>query len=341
VTGTKEFVTAALSPALRPRVKFDDVAGLEDAKREIHLRTLLPLKYPAERARYRLAIGGGVLLWGPPGCGKTLLARAVAGELEAAFFHKRASDLMSSGVGDAEKNVAAVFQRVRQEPRAVLFLDEIDALCPSRRRTRSTIMVRVISEFLSQTDGLERSNSDGHDNGFLLLVGATNWPESLDEALMRPGRFDVQAFVDLPDLPARRAILSKALAGRPVDAAVSVDELASQIDGLTGADLVELVESAARAAFLRSIRQEADSPPLSWEDIETAHKSVKPSVSAEELARYKTVATARGNARVQRVIAHRSQGLKHEPDSGPARRLQTSRRCDQDSARNTDRANPA
>ncbi len=271
-------------------ITFDDVAGLDDAKQHIRLCTILPLRHQQHMVAYRLQLGGGVLLWGPPGCGKTLLARAIAGELCLPLFHVRASDLMSKWVGTAEKNIAALFRRVRAEPRAVLFIDEIDALCPSRRKNHSTIMQRVISEFLSQIDGLEQKVVSRPTGRYLLMVGATNWPEALDEAVLRPGRFGVRVYVGPPTEVARRAMLVRALQGRPIATDVSVEELVQRTNGFTGADLAELVENAARRAFLRSVGRRVPASPISRDDFEDVLASTLPSISPTELQRYERLA---------------------------------------------------
>ena len=149
------------TPATVPTIRFNSVAGLGSAKEDILVRTVYPLRHPEEAAAYKLETGGGILFWGPPGCGKTLLAQAVAGELEADFYHVRASTLIDQWVGAAEKNVAMLFQQVRSHARSVLFIDEIDAICPSRRRNGSTVMRRVIAEFLSQMDGVDKAVNHG------------------------------------------------------------------------------------------------------------------------------------------------------------------------------------
>lgn len=168
-----------MESALVPKARFDSIAGLESTKQEILVRTLYPLHNPEQASTYKVETGGGILLWGPPGCGKTLLARGVAGELDAHFYHVRASTLIDQWVGEAEKNVASLFREVRTHKCSVLFIDEIDSLCPSRRRNRSTVMRRVIAEFLSQMDGLDSDCRRSAQDGFLLVFGATNWPVAM------------------------------------------------------------------------------------------------------------------------------------------------------------------
>jgi transitional endoplasmic reticulum ATPase len=233
----------------KPGVRFSDVAGLEDAKREIMLQMVLPLQYPEQAKRFGIRRGGGLLLYGPPGTGKTLLAKAVATEVDASFFHIRPSDIISAQVGQAEKNVCRLFQILRQEKRAVLFIDEIEALVPSRRRNGSTIMQRVISQFLGEVDGLG-STSDDH---VLLLIGATNEPDMIDPAMMRPGRFDATIYVGLPDSAAREQMLRLCLVGCPVSADVAMTKLVQATKGKTGAALRNFVHQEGDQAFLRSI----------------------------------------------------------------------------------------
>jgi SpoVK/Ycf46/Vps4 family AAA+-type ATPase len=236
--------------AEKPGVRFSDVAGLEDAKREIMLRMVLPLQYPEQAKRFGIRRGGGLLLCGPPGTGKTLLAKAVATEVDSSFFHIRPSDIMSAQVGQAEKNVCRLFQILRQEKRAVLFIDEIEALVPSRRRNGSTIMQRVISQFLGEVDGLG-STSDDH---VLLLIGATNEPNIIDLAMMRPGRFDTKVYVGPPDAAARQRILLASLSSRPTASDVSIPMLVEMTRGISGAEISSLVQKASDKAFLRSLR---------------------------------------------------------------------------------------
>ena len=291
-----------------PVVRFSDVVGLGETKGEILLRTVLPLRFPDRAEAYKLKTGGGILLWGPPGCGKTLLAKAVAGELEADFLHVRASDLISGKIGQSEKNVALLFGEFRSRKRAVLFIDEIDSLVPSRRKNRSTIMARVISEFLSQLDGVDSNPCRSPHGGFSLIVAATNWIEAMDEAILRPGRFDVLTFVGLPEREARSEILEKALAGRLVEPGLDVDTVAKRAEGFSGADIWNLVETASRQKFLESLQDSGEAEPilLCLADLDEALEAARPSVTPEERLRYE-----QAHAQVQESTAF--SGLWHSP----------------------------
>ena len=172
----------------RANVRFDDVAGLDDAKEQIRLRMIYPLEHPEKARRYGIKRGGGVLLYGPPGTGKTLLARAVAGEIEAAFFTAKPSELMSKWVGESEQNIAQLFDEARQVDRAIIFIDEVEAMVPARRSSGSTVMQRVVPQILAELQGVSG------EGGALLFMGATNEPWAIDLAALRPGRFDAKVY---------------------------------------------------------------------------------------------------------------------------------------------------
>ncbi|GAB4568800.1 MAG: hypothetical protein Kow0047_21850 [Anaerolineae bacterium] len=265
--------------AERPDVRLDDVAGLDEVKEQIYLKFVYPFTHPQEARRYGVRPGAGLLLYGPPGVGKTYIARAVAGELDAAFFVARASNLMSQWFGKAEQNVAALFEAARRQDRAVIFLDEIEALLPRRSSTRSSVMPRVVSEFLSQTQSL------GTEGGAILLIGATNEPWSVDPAALRPGRFDEVIYVGLPDYEARRRILEMNLRHRPLSPAVDLDALARRLEGYTGADIAYICRKSCERAFQDAVERGIDREVVP-EDFDAAMAERKPSVTPEQVRKY-------------------------------------------------------
>ncbi len=261
-----------------PDVKMDDVAGLEDVKDLIRRRVIYPFQHPEVTEKYRKQKGGGVLLYGPPGNGKTMIARAIAAEVDATFFSVKCSDIISKWVGDAERNLQKLFEAARERSRAVIFMDETEAIV-SRRGGDSTVMNRVIPEFLSQVDGL-----DGRHSG-LLLLGATNRPWDMDEAALRTGRFGELIFVPMPDLPARRRIIAMNLDGIPLSEDFDLDVIATRTEGYTGADLEGLCERAKDAPYEREIASGEDQR-LEAADIMSIIDDMRLSVTKRMIAKY-------------------------------------------------------
>lgn len=275
---------AAWLVAERPDVRFDDVAGLDDVKQQIRLKIIYPFTHPQEAAHFGVRSGGGILLYGPPGTGKTLIAKAVAGELEAAFFTVKPSEVMSKWVGEAEQNVGALFKAAREHERAVIFLDEVEALVPKRRGSNSTVMQRVVPQFLGELDGM------GGRHPGLLLIGATNEPWLLDAAVLRPGRFDEKIYVPLPDLAARQRILELNLSGRPLAPEVNLPELAQRLEGYSGADIAHICQRACEIPFLEAVTQ-GTQREVQVTDFVAVMEVVRSSVSSQELRRYVAFAT--------------------------------------------------
>lgn len=272
-----------LHPETRP-VSFKDVGGLEEVKRQIEKRIILPFQKPSLFERFKKKVGGGILLYGPPGCGKTLLARATAGECNAAFFNVAISDVLDMYIGESERKLAALFEKARQSAPAVLFFDELEALAGKRQYTREGTSSKLVSQFLSEMDGFAKNNQG------VLILGATNVPWSIDPAFRRPGRFDRVVFVPPPDKEARASILEILLAERPTTDDIDVGSLAAKTSGFSGADLENVVETAADAAIEASIDTGAE-VPIGTPHLLGALREVKPTTlewltTARNYARY-------------------------------------------------------
>lgn len=249
----------------RPKITFADVGGMERVKEEIRMKIVLPLKQPELFKAYGKKTGGGILLYGPPGCGKTFLARATAGEVEASFLAIGINDVLEMWIGQSEKNLHAVFEQARNHRPCVLFFDEVDALGANRSDLLKTGGRQLINQFLSELDGVSASNEG------VLILAATNAPWHLDPAFRRPGRFDRILFVPPPDLEARAEILRLHLAGKPCGS-IDWSAVAKKTDGFSGADLKAVVELAVESC-LREAMKSGKIRPIGEKDLQAAVKS--------------------------------------------------------------------
>jgi transitional endoplasmic reticulum ATPase len=259
-----------------PDVGWDDIGGVEDAKRALEEGVELPLKNPEAFRRIGIRPAKGFLLFGPPGTGKTLLAKAVAREAESNFIATKSSDLLSKWYGESEQQVTRLFKRARQVAPAVVFIDEIDSLAPQRGGGlgEPAVTERVVNTLLAEMDGLEELQG-------VVVIGATNRPTLLDPALLRPGRFDELVYVTIPDLEARRKILGIHVRHMPLDQDVELDELARKTDGYTGADLEDLVRRAGKQALRSDLEVESVSMRFFREALEDSRASVTPEMEKE------------------------------------------------------------
>jgi ATP-dependent 26S proteasome regulatory subunit len=230
-------VDLASAAGLRSKIRFDDIAGLDDLKRTVRLQIIEPFLRPGLFAKFKKRAGGGVLLYGPPGCGKTMLARAVATECRAEFVSVGIGDVLNMYIGESERNLAAIFDKARATKPCVLFFDEIDALAFARSKAHSEHTRQVVNEFLSQLDGF------GADNQEVLILAATNMPWDVDSAMKRPGRFSRQVFVPPPDEAARAHIVDLKLTGVPHEG-IDGAAIARLTPHFSGADIEGLVELA-------------------------------------------------------------------------------------------------
>ncbi|UYZ61481.1 ATP-binding protein [Hymenobacter weizhouensis] len=254
----------------RPKITFADVGGMESLKEEIRLKIIHPLQYPDLYKAYGKSTGGGLLLYGPPGCGKTYLARATAGEVQASFIHVGINDILDMWLGGSERNLHQLFEQARLQAPCVLFFDEVDALAANRHDLRQSAGRTVINQFLAELDGATRSNEG------VLILAATNAPWHLDSAFRRPGRFDRILLVTPPDEAAREAVLRILLQGKPVGPSVNLRKLAAATPGFSGADLQAVVDVAVESCLRQSMKV-GQPLPLEHATLAEAAGRIKPS----------------------------------------------------------------
>jgi SpoVK/Ycf46/Vps4 family AAA+-type ATPase len=252
----------------RPQTTFRDVGGMDALKEEIGLKIIYPLKHPEMYKAYGKSAGGGILMYGPPGCGKTHLARATAGEIAAGFIAVGISDVLDMWIGNSERNLRELFQQARYNKPCVLFFDEVDALGAKRSDMRASAGRQLINQFLAEMDGIERNN-DG-----VLVLAATNAPWHVDSAFRRPGRFDRVLFVPPPDLEARASILRILCQEKPLDN-VDFHAIARKTEDFSGADMKAVVDQTIEAK-LREAMRTGRPLPITTADLLTAARSLKP-----------------------------------------------------------------
>jgi AAA+ superfamily predicted ATPase len=252
-------------------LRLADVAGMTEVKQRLEAAFLAPMRNPELRKLYGKSLRGGLLMYGPPGCGKTFIARAVAGELGARFLAVSFADVIDGMLGQSERNIHEIFGVARQNAPCVVFLDEVDAIGQKRTQLRHTPMRAVVNQLLHELDDVTGSNEG------VFLLAATNHPWDVDSALRRPGRFDRMLLVLPPDQAARAAIFRYHLRDRPVER-VDPERLARLTDGYSGADIAHVCESAAELALLDSVRR-GEPRMIGQPDLEAAIGEVSPSLS--------------------------------------------------------------
>ncbi|MFH1521753.1 MAG: CDC48 family AAA ATPase [archaeon] len=263
-----------------PNTKWEDIGGVENVKRDLREAVEWPLKFPASFTRMGITPPKGVLLYGPPGTGKTLLAKAVANESEANFIQIKGPSLLSMWVGKSEEGVRKIFERARQVSPCVVFFDEIDSLAGKRGGYGGGAKVteNVLNQLLAEMDGIE-------DLTNVIVIGATNRPDILDPALMRPGRFDRIVYVSVPDKEGRLQILKIHTKSMPLDKSVDIEKIAEATEGFTGAD----IESLAREAAMLALRENIDTKKVTKKHFDEAMEKVLPSVSKADQQQYQQI----------------------------------------------------
>ncbi len=278
-----EVVSIARPVAVAEKTRFMHIAGMDDLKKSIRLQIIEPFINPGLFAKFRKKAGGGILLYGPPGCGKTMLARAVANECNASFLAIGISEILTAWLGESERNLALMFEKARSQKPCVMFFDELDALAFSRSKASSDTSRKIVNEFLSQLDGFEKGNDQ------VLILAATNMPWDVDPAMKRPGRFARQVFVPPPDAVARARIIELALESVP-HGPVDTAALANVTEQFSGADVDALVERAKEYVLTEYLETRRERE-ISQQDLARAAAELIPSTqdwlrTARNLVKY-------------------------------------------------------
>lgn len=298
-----------------PNITWDDIGGLLDTKRELRELVQYPVEHPEKFEKFGMAPSRGVLFYGPPGCGKTLLAKAVANECQANFISVKGPELLTMWFGESEANVREVFEKARQAAPCVLFFDELDSIAQQRGGSSGDgggAADRVMNQLLTEMDGMGAKKN-------VFIIGATNRPDIIDTALMRPGRLDQLMYVPMPDYDSRLSILRAVLRKSPVSKDVDLEYLAAETDKFTGADLTEICQRAAKSAIRENIARDMERerlhegaedemddveeedlvPEIMPSHFEEAVRNARRSVSDRDLAQYSSFAQSLNQARGQ------------------------------------------
>lgn len=253
------------------KLSFSDIGGLEELKKQANIRIIQPFKNPELFKKFKKSAGGGLLLYGAPGCGKSYFARAIAGECDAAFYNVTIEDILDMYVGESEKNIKALFDTVRENRPAIVFIDEIDALGRKRELLKNSSLTTTINAFLAQMDGVESDNEN------ILIIGATNAPWDVDSAFKRTGRFDRTFFIPPPDLEAREEIFELYLKDLPIEK-LDYTLLAQKTEGFSGADIKGVIDRVGEAT-IEAILKSGNDLQITQKDLLSIVETTNPSIT--------------------------------------------------------------
>jgi transitional endoplasmic reticulum ATPase len=265
-----------------PAIKFEDVAGLDDVKKEIMAKLILPMKYKELSQDYGIVFGGGLLLYGPPGTGKTHIVKAIANEVNAKFIYVNPSVIYSEWFGKFEKNISLIFKAARMLRHTIIFFDEIDTLAPKRDISDGEVVKRGVTQLLTELNGIDSAPESN-----VYVIAATNNPWNIDEALLRSGRFETKVYVGPPALEAREKIFR--IAFRNIRVRVNIDyvSLAAKTEGYSGADIDYICKRAKQNIFMRAV-ETGQKIVVTTEDVLSVVTQIKPTINDKMLKRYAT-----------------------------------------------------
>ena len=276
VDGVKVEVSTKV-PNPKRKITFDDVIGLDDVKELINQMAVYPFKYQDLYKRFKRDSGGGILLYGAPGTGKTMIAKAIANEIDAKFYSIKCSDIAAKYFGESEQKIKDLFEDARKQPKSIIFFDEFDSIGTNRDRDDSHSINMMVSELLAQIDGFDDRNNT------TLLIASTNKPWNIDSALLRSGRFNKKIYIGLPNMESRRDLFMHELKNVPTKD-IDYDAIANKTDGYSSADIVELCNDAKDKAIKRSIEKNEISEIIQ-DDLLDATTRITSTIVKQELDR--------------------------------------------------------
>ncbi len=282
--GGDDDIKSFTAESTKSSITFADVAGLEDVKDQVVFHVLEPMKNPELAGEYGITPGGRILLYGPPGTGKTFIAKAIAGEVDAAFYSINCQDLISKYMGDSSKQLDKLFDEAQKNERAIIFFDEFDSVASKRGDGTGGVdaeMARFVATFLTKVDGFKKPETCK----MLLLIAATNRPWALDSAMLRGGRFDTQIYVGVPDQAAREFMVNKSMSKLPLAKDVDLRRLAAAMEGFGGGDIVAMCDKIRHEAYKKSVRTGVRQE-ITREDCNRVLSGVRNHLTTEEMEKF-------------------------------------------------------